>query len=124
MLSGFTSNTGESLPTVTRKLTCIYEEESYLARHERVRGTDYCGVETAHLVSPEPCELPVVNKKIYSGTNRMKWFGPIVFLLFEATHHCMLKWKVKKRTALYCVQGFMQCGRCWSRGGGTSITLN
>ena len=47
-------------------------------------------------MSPVPVEPPVVNKKFYNGTNRMKWFGPIVFLPFEAKHHCMLKWKVKK----------------------------
>ena len=49
LLAGFTGPDGGMVPKVPRQLFVFYDEESYLARLDKVRGFNYNMSETVHL---------------------------------------------------------------------------
>lgn len=96
LLSGFTAQDGSLIKKEPRTLYVIYEEESYMARQELVRGCDYNLIEQAHMVTGKKLDLAPRNRKHFPGTNRTNGIGPVAFSPFTKEFHLMLRWKDKK----------------------------
>ncbi len=73
------------------------DEESYLARFDKVRGFAYDLTETLYCVTASALALPLKKHKHYTGTNRSNVLGPICCPpLSDSTSHNLVEWKEKK----------------------------
>ena len=96
LLSGFVQADGTSLVKSPRTLNLHKDEESYLARFQKVRGFSYEFTETMYCVTRDQLEMPFKKRKFYPGSNRSNVWGPIACPPFTAEHHNMIAWKEKK----------------------------
>ena len=95
-MSGFVHADGSALAKATRAVTLHRDEETFLARFERVRGFSYEFTETMYCVTAQALDMPVKKRKVFNGTNRSNVLGPIACPPYTPTHHNMVPWKIKK----------------------------
>ena len=93
---GFTAPDGTSLPKSPRLVFLHLEEESYLARYEKIRGFGYNLTETLYVISNDVLDMAVRRRRLFPGTNRSNVMGPIACPAFTSEHHHLLPWKLKR----------------------------
>ncbi len=96
LLAGFTSTDNTLLTKSVRSLYFQAEEESYLARFDRVRGFQFNLTEQVYCVTGDQLEMPAKKRKFFPGTNRNNNLGPISYPPFNSEHHHMVAWREKK----------------------------
>ena len=79
-----------------RQIQLNKDEESFMARYDKVRGFNYDLTDTLYCVTAEQLQMPV-KRKIFPGANRSNVLGPIACPPFAAVDsHNLVQWKEKK----------------------------